>query len=123
MKKVLEFSFVVIAVLSLVSCAAKEPAEQPAPIVAAEEAAPETIAVIDLEPVEVTAEGTVFDVPVQPEQIPDGAWYCDMGTVHYAQLDEGEGTCPTCGMQLVQKVAAVDEEPVVAADEEPTEEG
>ena len=120
MRKTLEFSFVVVAVLSLVSCAAQEPAEQPAPVVAAEAPAPGQIAVIDLEPVQVAAEGTVFDVPVQPEQIPDGAWYCDMGTVHYAQLDEGDGTCPTCGMKLVHKIAAIDDEMV---DEEPTEEG
>lgn len=56
--------------------------------------------------VEVTAEGTKFDPPVKPEQIPDGAWYCDMGTVEYASLEKGDGKCPTCGMMLKQKGAA-----------------
>ncbi len=56
-----------------------------------------------LGPVEVDEEGTEFDPPVQPEQIPDGAWYCDMGTVHYARLEHGDGKCTRCGMNLVLK--------------------
>lgn len=77
---------------------ATEPVVEPAPPELAEEA---------LEPVEVTAEGTTFDPPVEVAQLPDGAWYCDMGTVHYARMDEGDGRCPTCDMDLVQKVAEV----------------
>ena len=54
-----------------------------------------------LEKVEVAEEGTEFDPPVEKEQIPEGAWICDMGTVHYAQMSEGDGSCPLCGMDLV----------------------
>ncbi len=55
----------------------------------------------ELEMVEVAADGTEFDPPVEKEQIPDDAWICDMGTVHYAQMEEGDGTCPLCNMDLV----------------------
>src|SRR5690606_7557773 len=41
--------------------------------------------------VEVPAEGVEFDPPVLPEQLPDDVWYCDMGTVHWAQGEEGDG--------------------------------
>ena len=52
------------------------------------------------EAVEVSAAGTEFDPPVEKSQIPAGAWICDMGTVHYARMDDtGEG-CPLCGMRL-----------------------
>lgn len=47
-----------------------------------------------------------FDPPIEPDQVPDGAWYCDMGTVHYASPEQGDGTCPICGMQLVQRGTA-----------------
>ncbi len=57
----------------------------------------------DLPMVEVAPEGTRFDPPVQPSQIPPGAWYCDMGTVHYASLDRGDGSCPECGMRLTRQ--------------------
>ena len=121
MKRKLGYLLVVVAAVALVSCSAQEPAEQPVEVVAVEEAAAGQITVIDLEIVEVTAEGTVFEVPVQIEQIPEGAWFCDMGTAHYAQLEEGEGTCPTCGMKLVHKVAVV-EERVDGTEEEATQE-
>jgi len=49
--------------------------------------------------VEVAAAGTKFEPAVKPTQLPEGAWYCDMGTVHYAQMDAGE-KCPVCGMKL-----------------------
>jgi hypothetical protein len=35
--------------------------------------------------------------------LPSGVWYCDMGTVHWAQGEKGAGTCPICGMNLVQR--------------------
>lgn len=57
----------------------------------------------DHSPVEVTAEGTEFDPPISPARIPDGAWYCDMGTTHWAQAEKGDGTCPVCGMFLTEK--------------------
>lgn len=75
------------------------PAPEPEPV--AEEAA-------ELPMVEVSAEGSEFDPPVQVAQLADGVWYCDMGTVHYARADEGDGTCTKCGMKLVQKVAVAE---------------
>jgi len=53
--------------------------------------------------VEVPAEGKKFAPPVRVEQLPAGAWYCDMGTVHWAQMNEGNHTCPLCKMDLKQK--------------------
>ena len=50
--------------------------------------------------VTVAAAGTKFDPAVNKSQIPDGAYICDMGTVHYASLDEGDGKCPRCHMAL-----------------------
>jgi hypothetical protein len=50
--------------------------------------------------VAVAAEGSRFDPPVRVEQLPAGVWYCDLGTVHYARPDEGDGRCPVCGMTL-----------------------
>ncbi len=58
---------------------------------------------VKLAPVEVPAAGKKFDPPVRAEQLPLGAWYCDMGTVHWAQMDEGNHTCPFCKMDLKQK--------------------
>lgn len=55
--------------------------------------------------VEVSVEGGEFAPPVMAAQIPDGAWYCDMGTVHYARGEEGDGICPLCNMRLTHKAA------------------
>lgn len=60
--------------------------------------------------VELTAEGAQFDPPVSVDQIPDGAWMCLMGTVHYASLEQGDGSCPVCGMHLTQKTSGEAEE-------------
>ena len=49
----------------------------------------------------VSKEGTEFDPPIAKSEVPDGAYYCDMGTVHYARMEEGDGKCPLCGMKLV----------------------
>lgn len=54
------------------------------------------------EQIEVTAEGGKIDPPVSKDKIPAGAYYCDMGTVHYARMDKGDGKCPECGMMLKQ---------------------
>lgn len=54
-------------------------------------------------PVEVTAAGTNFNPAVEKARIPAGAWFCDMGTVHYARSEAGDGTCPLCKMKLQQK--------------------
>ena len=52
------------------------------------------------EAVSLTAEGTNFDPPIAKGQLPKGAWYCDMGTVHYACLDKKDGNCPRCKRDL-----------------------
>jgi len=49
------------------------------------------------------AEGARYDPPIDPAEVPDGAWMCDMGTVHYAAPHEGK--CPECGMKLTEKKA------------------
>ena len=56
-----------------------------------------------LEPVDVPEGGKKFEPPVSPDRIPEGAWYCPMGDVHWAQPTEGEGECPVCGMNLKEK--------------------
>lgn len=95
---------VVVASLALWSCGAAEP---PAPAPAPEAPTVEVVTEAELPMVEVDAEGTEFDPPVEVAQLPDGVWYCDMGTVHFATLAPGE--CPLCGMDLVHKDASVDE--------------
>lgn len=57
--------------------------------------------------VEVSEAGSKFDPPVKAEQLPEGAWYCDMGTVHWAGMNKPEdGKCPECGMALKQYQSA-----------------
>jgi glucose/arabinose dehydrogenase len=75
------------------------PAGAEAPSEAPDEEAPAAAAAL----VEVSASGTNFDPPVQKAQIPEGAWYCDMGTVHFARTEEGDKTCPRCKMKLHHK--------------------
>jgi|AntDeeMinimDraft_4_1070355.scaffolds.fasta_scaffold35972_1 hypothetical protein len=53
--------------------------------------------------VEVEKDGTKFDPKVDKSKLPDGAWYCDMGGVHYARMEEGDGKCELCGMKLKKK--------------------
>lgn len=45
------------------------------------------------------------DPPISKEEVPDGAWYCDMGTVHYHRGEKGDGKCPVCSMDLKHKDA------------------
>lgn len=52
--------------------------------------------------VEIEVGGSRFDPPVSKDRIPAGNWICDMGTVHYASPDQGDGSCPVCGMFLVE---------------------
>ena len=59
----------------------------------------------DGEIVEVPEEGTDFHPPIDPDQLPEGVWYCDMGTTHWAQPEKGDDECPLCGMRLTEKVA------------------
>lgn len=75
-------------------------AEANAPAVEAAEADEEAAA---LAVVEVPEEGKEFDPPVEVAQVPAGAYYCDMGTAHYARMHEGDGTCPLCHMKLKKK--------------------
>lgn len=56
----------------------------------------------EAELVEVAAAGSRFDPAVEKAQIPPGSWICDMGTVHYARPDAGDGKCPICNMNLVE---------------------
>jgi hypothetical protein len=65
---------------------------------AVEEGQGEELAMVD-----VPKEGKEFDPAVEKEQIPAGAWFCDMGTVEYASMEKGDGSCPECGMKLKQK--------------------
>ncbi len=50
--------------------------------------------------------GTKHDPPIALDKVPDGAWYCDMGTAHYTQAAEGDGKCPLCGMALKKMARA-----------------
>jgi Cu(I)/Ag(I) efflux system membrane fusion protein len=53
-------------------------------------------------------DGKRFEPPVKPGEIPAGAWYCPMDTVHFAQPDKGDGSCPVCGMNLEKKQSSKD---------------
>ena len=75
--------------ISLPSDIAQEPAQPPAPDT------------VDLE-----RGGFRFDPAIDVSRVPVGAWYCDMGTVHYASPAQGDGNCPVCGMRLVERAAA-----------------
>lgn len=83
-----------------------EPTSSPPAAAPSTEAAPAATPAVAATPptemVEVAATGSQFDPPVGKEQVPEGAWICDMGTVHYAAMDKPEGGCPLCGMDLVQ---------------------
>ena len=63
---------------------------------------PETVG--EAPKVEVAEEGTEFSPPIDPERLPEGVWYCDMGTTHWAQPEKGDDECPICGMRLTEKV-------------------
>lgn len=43
-----------------------------------------------------------LDPPIAKADVPKGAWYCDMGTVHYYRTERGDGKCPVCGMLLTE---------------------
>ncbi len=111
----MKFQLALIATVFMFTACEQKPADtvEPTPVpvtaaqVAPEEAKPEPAAPAEapLAMVAVTAEGTTFDPAVKPEQIPAGAWYCDMGTVEFARLEKGDGKCPTCGMMLKEKTA------------------
>ena len=74
--------------------------------------ADEVLPVSDDETVDVPTEGVEFDPPIDPEQLPKDRdlWYCDMGTVEWAQGEEGDGECPVCGMDLTHREAEGNDE-------------
>ncbi len=82
--------------LALWGCESKPPAT------ASQTAAGATAAAPAATQVEVAAQGSEFKPAVAKDQIPQGAWICDMGTVHYARMEPGDRKCPLCGMALVQ---------------------
>ncbi|MFV2071849.1 MAG: hypothetical protein ACC742_04245 [Thermoanaerobaculales bacterium] len=113
MRRMLFVMFAVVVFALSIGCGA-QPAEETEDVVAApiaEQPAPSAEEATTLEMVEVAAEGAEFDPPVLAEQLPDGAWYCGMDTVHYARMDEGDGKCGVCGMNLTQKEAAEESVP------------
>ncbi|MFW6053197.1 MAG: efflux RND transporter periplasmic adaptor subunit [Persicimonas sp.] len=57
----------------------------------------------DLSKEDIPEEGKEFDPPVPSEAVPEGTWFCDMGTSHWIQHEEGDGECPVCGMHLKEK--------------------
>ncbi len=113
----LKTMFVVLFSLSLFAGACKKQQEAAAPDettpTAAAQPAPEAKKADEkpaekkaekLALVEVTKEGNKLDPAVNPEQVPAGAWYCNMGgKVHYAAMDKGDGHCPVCHMMLSQR--------------------
>ena len=92
---------VTIVGLTVCGCCKTQPASTPSEAATKVTATDEAVVPASL--VTVTEEGVRFDPPVAKAQIPKGAWYCDMGTVHYAQSGEGDATCPMCKMTLKHK--------------------
>lgn len=103
------FTLQMLPVLTLLACSlgcgksAPAATATPHAVEAQAVAAPAPPAVPGGGVVVITAEGTRFAPPIRPEQLPKGAWFCDMGTVHYARTVEGDGKCPLCHMKLKHK--------------------
>lgn len=55
--------------------------------------------------------GKSLEPAAKLDQIPAGAYFCDMGTAHYARAEEGDGRCPRCGMKLVKKADGAEAKP------------
>ena len=88
---------------------AEAPAEKPAEAKKpeAKEAVAKPAEAKQLAKVELTETGAKFDPAIQSEQLSEGAWYCDMGTVHWAASKKpADGKCPECGMMLKEYKAA-----------------
>ncbi len=99
-------AFLVLSLVSLLALGCEDKEARPVEAVAAsgdgEPTAPPAVQDSG-KLVEVPKDGKRFDPPVKPEQIPMGAWMCDMGTVHYAAMNKGDGKCPVCSMELKHK--------------------
>lgn len=98
---------VIATCLLLPACQPREPGPTPDQI-AAEKVSQAMQAGADdgsgqLPQVEVAPEGSRFNPPVRVTQLPPGTWYCDLGTVHYARPDQGDGQCPVCGLALSRR--------------------
>lgn len=54
-------------------------------------------------PDEISDDGMSFDPPLEIEELPEEQeyWYCDLGTVEWAQAKPDEQGCPLCGLDLV----------------------
>lgn len=111
MKRLNLFCLTVVLAFVVTSCDKRSDAEASADTTAeAEQTAPEEFESGSepgetvnepVEKVELAAGGQAFDPAIQPEQLPEGAWYCDMGTVHWAAMAKpDDGKCPECGMAL-----------------------
>lgn len=88
--------------------AVEQPAESSVPATAAAPVTTEPAVVLPplTGPVSLTAAGVQLDPPADKDQIPEGAWFCDMGTVHFASTDINDGKCPLCSMDLVHQASA-----------------
>lgn len=93
MKRVLLMGLFILAVAG---CESKKETTEPTAEATAESAQPAGM-------VEVSAAGDPFEPPIQKSQLPDGVYYCDMGTVHYARAEQGDNRCPLCNMMLTYK--------------------
>lgn len=122
-----KFWIVLLATFFIAACESKpadEAGETTAEEAAAEEPSGEETEIEGDEPADankkvvVAAAGTTFDPPVEKGQIPDGAYICDMGTVHYAQMEKGDGKCPECGMMLKVHGVTKAESPTAGASTE-----
>jgi hypothetical protein len=107
MNRILMVVVLAVAVAAVVGCGEAEKQKRPEEVAAEKVQQAMQAGELDAEDagdvVEVAAAGTAFDPPVQISQIPAGAWYCDMGTVHYARLTRGDGVCKECGMSLTRQ--------------------
>ena len=97
----------IVLVLSLAAllgaCSTSTSTPEPAP---AEPATPAAGGTQLAASVQVPRDGKQFDPPVAKTRMPEGAYFCDMGDVHYARMTPGDGDCPVCGMKLSHNTPA-----------------
>ncbi len=104
---------VVFAVMALVACdSKKEATEQAAPAAETAEAQAQPGGLV-----EVPVGGVPFEPAIQKSQLPEGVYYCDMGTVHYARGEQGDNKCPLCNMMLTYNGPAGEAAPANAPEE------
>lgn len=123
MKKLIILCMFALTTLSLMACEKSSPtaetpatpqapstptAEKPAEPAKLEVKEGVAIALADLK------DGKNLEPAAKLDQIPAGAYFCDMGTAHYARAEEGDGRCPRCGMKLVKKAGGASDKPAEA---------